>query len=551
MAELKDNLGPYILEKALTADRAKRDCFVLDVSRDKNGNVVSSLEHVVEQVDDYLVNAYDRSAPVTKLYVVGEWMPTPPKKDDEKNTILEEQKQYANEPHPHTKPEKEWHDAGEQIAKLVQQMPALKELTWISGLPFMAVIWEKLSTSLTKLILDLGQPVRLQQDGTNEYKSYITPAEMRPLVQQTELEELRLFGMHDSLQSVYWETVFRNTSTTGMRVLDLNMAAPPIVRQDHWRKADNVRGLTVPKADSKEKEYKGVDGKGVLHYAFGTGEYLDDFSMRKGRIAAGLEEAKPLSLWCLKLDGFVVDYLPFEQELSRIALLTCGKDCIDSGLRAPKTPRTPHNRWAKMVNNATSHCLIRWPNWTGVFDDRGDQRSNQGDVVSQEAGLSTPAEEYSSVFSQMPLTKESLHMKDFGEALDGANTDDGYFSARPLSVPETGGKPSLSVWSNASTCGSNTTTPVVPSTARSSPKMPAVPAAVETSPAGESLIPVGSATTADSVVSNESSYDQVVPLDNDEAPNNSMSGAKNSFKHKIRRSWDWLSGSGFHSGAAS
>lgn len=42
---------------------------------------------------------------------------------------------------------------------------------------------------------------------------------------------------------------------------------------------------------------RGVDGKGVLHYAFGTGEYLDDFSMRKGRIAAGLEEARPLSLW--------------------------------------------------------------------------------------------------------------------------------------------------------------------------------------------------------------------------------------------------------------
>jgi hypothetical protein len=97
MAELKDNLGPYILEKALTADRAKKDCFVLDVSRDKNGNVVSSLEHVVEQVDDYLINAYDRSAPVTKLYIVGEWMPSPPKEDDEKNTILGEQKQYDNE----------------------------------------------------------------------------------------------------------------------------------------------------------------------------------------------------------------------------------------------------------------------------------------------------------------------------------------------------------------------------------------------------------------------------------------------------------------------
>jgi hypothetical protein len=177
--------------------------------------------------------------------------------------------------------------------------------------------------------------------------------------------------------------------------------------------------------------------------------------------------------------------------------------------------------------------------------------SNQGDVVSQEAGLSTPAEEYSSVFSQMPLTKESLHMKDLGEALDGANKDDGYFSAHPLFVPETGGEPSLGVWSNASTCGSNITTPVVPSTDRSSPKMPAVPAAVETSPIGESLIPVNSATTADSVVSNDSSYDQVVPLDNDEAPNNSMSAAKYSFKHKIRRSWDWLAGSGSHSGAAS
>jgi hypothetical protein len=43
--------------------------------------------------------------------------------------------------------------------------------------------------------------------------------------------------------------------------------------------------------------YRGIDGKGVLHYSFGTGEYLDDFSMRKGRIAAGLEEAKPLPLW--------------------------------------------------------------------------------------------------------------------------------------------------------------------------------------------------------------------------------------------------------------
>jgi hypothetical protein len=128
--------------------------------------------------------------------------------------------------------------------------------SWISGLPFMAVIWTKMSTSLTKLVLDLGQPVRLQQDGKNEYKSYITPAEMKPLVRQTELEELRLFRMHDSFQSIYWEAVFRNESKTGMRVLDLDMEAPPIVRKDHWHKAEDVRGLTVPKENSKEKEYK-------------------------------------------------------------------------------------------------------------------------------------------------------------------------------------------------------------------------------------------------------------------------------------------------------
>jgi hypothetical protein len=31
---------------------------------------------------------------------------------------------------------------------------------------------------------------------------------------------------------------------------------------------------------------------------------------------------------------------------------------------------TPHNKWSKVVNNATSHCLIQWPKWTGVLDYR-------------------------------------------------------------------------------------------------------------------------------------------------------------------------------------
>lgn len=120
----------------------------------------------------------------------------------------------------------------------------------------MSVVWETLPTSLTKLVLDLGQPIRIERDGDIEYKSYITQTDMRPLVQQTELKELRLFRMHDSMQSVVWETIFMNVSESGMRVADLQMAAEPLVRATHWHKAEDVRGLTVPKQDSNEKEYK-------------------------------------------------------------------------------------------------------------------------------------------------------------------------------------------------------------------------------------------------------------------------------------------------------
>lgn len=181
----------------------------------------------------------------------------------------------------------------------------------------MACVWGALNNSLTKLIIDLGVPVRLEQNGETMHKSYITLAEMKQLQEQTQLKELRLFNMHDSYQSIVWATVHSNTTSGGMRLLELNMAAPPDVRVAHWHKAEDVRGLTVPKEDDRDKEYKyavssfgsslacrlftdalrGIDGKGILHYMFGTGEYLDDLCMRKARIASGLEEAKPLALW--------------------------------------------------------------------------------------------------------------------------------------------------------------------------------------------------------------------------------------------------------------
>lgn len=120
----------------------------------------------------------------------------------------------------------------------------------------MGKIWDTLPTNMTKLVLDLGQPIRTERDGDIEYKSYISPKDMKPLLLQSQLEELRLFGMHDSMQAVVWETAYRNFSEGGMRVVDLQMAAEPIVRMDHWRKAVDVVGLTVPKQDSNESEYK-------------------------------------------------------------------------------------------------------------------------------------------------------------------------------------------------------------------------------------------------------------------------------------------------------
>jgi hypothetical protein len=132
---------------------------------------------------------------------------------------------------------------------------------WISGLPFTARVWEKVPTSLTKLVLDLGEPVRLDQDGHVLHKSYITPSEMKPLEEYVNLRELRLFRVRESLQPLVWKTVFRNTSRSGMRVLDLQMAAAPIVRSQEWRKAKDVAGLTVSTEQSLDKQYKGSDGK--------------------------------------------------------------------------------------------------------------------------------------------------------------------------------------------------------------------------------------------------------------------------------------------------
>ena len=158
----------------------------------------------------------------------------------------------------------------------------------------------------------------------------------------------------------------------------------------------------------------------MLHYEYGTGEYLDDYCMRKARIASRLEDAKPLPLWCIKLDGFVVDQLPFEHELSKVVLLTCGDKCIDAGLRAPQTSRAyTWNKWGPSVNNEATHCLIVFPNWAAIFDNEGRPLDPSGNVMDPDDVVQSPPSS-----EPIPLTAEHLNLKNLTEALESVKRRD-------------------------------------------------------------------------------------------------------------------------------
>ncbi|KAH5270076.1 hypothetical protein HBI71_064910 [Parastagonospora nodorum] len=560
MSEFRSALKAYNLEKALAADR-NSGCLVIDVGHDENGHSIPSHAHVIERVDHVLHYARAAAFAATKLYIVGDWNLTPIDSGDELDEEAKETKARLDSV-------VKWGEATEKIGQLLKQMGNLQELTWISGLPFTAAVWKMLPTELIKLVIDVGEPVRLEQDGDFLYRSYITPDEMQLLQEQVKLKELRLLNVHNSFQPLVWEAVFRNTSAGGMRVLDIQMAVAPIVRSEEWKKAKDVAGLTVALEDSPEKFYKGMDGKGILHYAIGTGEYLDDYSIRKARIASGLDEATPLPLWCLKLDGFVIDHLPFGHELSRIVLLTCGDNCIDSGLRAPKTGRAPQNKWSKAVNNAISHCLIKWPNWTGIFDDQGDQRNKLGLVIPHDVILSTPLDEFSPNSPTVPLTKESLHMKELGEALGDVKMPDYFNDAGLLGEPAISRTP-MSVFSNESERGSDVPTPtVISSTVAYSPRITTVDGTTLTTTTSftesdtttvssfmDTISPTSTFSSFDDTVyptSTLSSFEEVstaiAETDSNVATDGSGATAteenktpkKSTFAHKVRRSLDWL-----------
>ncbi|KAJ4362209.1 hypothetical protein N0V95_001453 [Ascochyta clinopodiicola] len=446
LSKLETLLQPHSIAAVCAADRANNKSYVLiDVGRDSKGRAVPSLERLKRKVRKCLATEKKHVFATTKLYIVGEWHTVELSEElDERQKILA--------------CAKEWDDGVDALRKLIGTMGKLKELVWTCGLPFMASVFNELPTRLTKLVLDLGNPVRVFDDTKVLTKLHIRADDLKPLLKQTRLLELRLLRIRDSVQFVAWKTVYLSQIPGGMRILELQMDAAPIIHNEHWRKATDVRGLTVAMPGLLEKPNKGDGGKGSLHWKFGYGEYLDSDCIRKARIESGIEEAVPLPLECLKLDGFVVDHLPFEYELTDIILLTCGEKCIDAGMRAPKTQAEPYNAWSKQVNNVACRCLIQWPNRTGIFDTEGDQRDMHGDVVAQDAGLSTPYSEYPPSAPQLPLTEKTLNMKDMGDALNDVAKAD-YFTfpptPRPLVVPDT----PLGAVSNLSERGSEVPTP--------------------------------------------------------------------------------------------
>jgi hypothetical protein len=153
----------------------------------------------------------------------------------------------------------------------------------------------------------------------------------------------------------------------------------------------------------------------------------------------------------------VIDHLPFEHELTDINFLGCGDKCIDAGMRAPKTDAEPFLAWCRRVNNTPCHFALQWPNWTGIFDTAGEQRDVHGQVISQEAGISTPFAEYApSPPQQLPLTEKTLNLKDIGDALGDISERD-YFNIPSLTPPSMPATP-LGDVSNMSERGSEVPT---------------------------------------------------------------------------------------------
>lgn len=175
--------------------------------------------------------------------------------------------------------------------------------------------------------------------------------------------------------------------------------------------------------------------------------------------------------------------------------------------------------------------------------------------MSQETGLSTPENGQVSP-NLMPLTKKSLELKDLKTALEDIGKQDGCPALTPNSLAATE-KP-MSMASDASVCGSDDTTPAPDSAFSHLAQMATVdgPATYDASMMSESLILVNSANTIGSMgMSTDSSFDHVSRVNTGDSVDKATDESKGTmtvgntvsktsgFKHKVRKSLEWLSGS--------
>lgn len=115
---------------------------------------------------------------------------------------------------------------------------------WLSSLAFTEEALNALPKGLTKLVIDVSHPVALDEDNFSS-PIYIKPESMKSLTRLVNLQELRIFGMKDSFQSIIWEAAYLNKSI--IRVLELQMAAPPVIfkqaYKQGWVQSKDVRKL--------------------------------------------------------------------------------------------------------------------------------------------------------------------------------------------------------------------------------------------------------------------------------------------------------------------
>ncbi|KAK0640473.1 hypothetical protein DIS24_g9283 [Lasiodiplodia hormozganensis] len=236
------------------------------------------------------------------------------------------------------KHELEWALAVNLIKSVLEKIDGLKSLEWETDLPFSKEIWAVIPENIQKLSLNLFVPDVEELGEHDPHPDYFTHDDLMYLVNFKNLRSLRLYNMVESFQSIIWETVWKNT---GLTTLELEMRDDPITRDgDNGGKRfpvidDNWKYNTKRVAADK---YRGRDGFGFLHHAYGYGEYLDCVAISKGRNAAmrSMGELNTLPLTTLRLGNFVVDDTSFAKYFDGLRKIVFTPKCADAGFVLPE-----------------------------------------------------------------------------------------------------------------------------------------------------------------------------------------------------------------------